>query len=189
MSVKTTTRGLGDDAVPDVVVVREEYPLPGTRKEIVDLIFSVLSGGGVQRLIVALKEPMQVFRAVPKGDARVPQEIPPDELLLAARYAEMHEFNFAQELPAHEHLFRAFAWMTARRLKPRALLVSSTKELRRWLEVDDLFDLTEVFGLEVKEDPEVPEDTALFLGIVPGIQDRVSASLRLSMNLPPQSRA
>lgn len=178
--------GLGDSSTPDFVLVKEEFPLPKSRKEIVDAVAHILQSGGVQRLTIALQEPISVLRAVPKGEVQTPVEIPPDELLLAARGATIHEFNFDIDVPSYEHLFRAFAWMSTRRLKPRALLVHSLEELRTWIEVDAVFDLSTVFDVEVKVDPELPEDTVLFLGIVPGRPERIEAGLRLSMNLPPK---
>lgn len=186
MTTRSQPIGLGDTKKAEFVLMKEEFPLPDTRKEIVDLFASVLQGGGVQKVVVELRKPMEVYRAVPKEDAQVPSEIPEDELMLAVRSSEIQEFNFASNPTSHEHLFRAFGWMGSRRLKVRALVVHSEDELRRWLEVDEIFPLEEVFGVEVKASPELPEDTALLVGVAPGVRDRVASSLRMSMNLPPK---
>jgi hypothetical protein len=176
--------GLGEKT-PDVALIREEYPLPSNRKEIVDLLANVLAGGGVQKVVIALKEPMIVTRAVPKGDERVPTEIPPDELLQAARFSEIFEIPSPDDIPSHEYLFKGFAWLKARRLVGRALIVHSDRELRSWLKVDDFFDVSTVYGIDTKVDAELPEDTALLLGSLPGSPDKIVAGLRLLMNLRP----
>lgn len=187
MTSRSQPVGLGDSTKKaEYVITKEEYPLPDTRKGIIDLFTNVLQVGGVQKVVVELKKPMEVYRAVPKDEAQGPTDSPEDDLYLqVTEQSEIHEFNFSSNPTSHEHLFRAFSWMSARHLKPKAILAHSDRELRKWLEVDEVFPLEEVYGVEVKTFAELPEDVVLLFGTAAG-QERADASLRMSMNLLPE---
>jgi hypothetical protein len=179
----TKSPGLGESKKDDNVLTKEQYPLPDSRKGIIDAIVDILSRGGVQKLVVEVKKPIEAFRLVSKAELNAPQEIPPDELMLAVRNAPMQDFNFKTELPATDHLFRAFAWVSSKGYRPRALMAHSEEELRAWFDVDEMFPLDEVFGVETKIDAGIPEQTAVLVAVSPGMQDHVATSLRISMNI------
>lgn len=176
---------LGDSA-RSYVLVDETYGLPKTRKELIDLIERVLTPGGVQKIVVEIGKPLAVKRYVEPEtvDAEGPQELPPDEMLIAARNAEIVELPFVEGISAYEQLFKAFMLISQKRLSAGTLLVHSPEELRQWLEVDLLVDISQVYGVLVKADEQLPEDTALLVATEPGSPNAVALSVRMSMNLP-----
>lgn len=181
---------LGDSTLK-LKPLREEYPLPDNRKGVLAAIESILGRGGVQRLLLELGNPIRVTRMVRPDEAPDVQELPDDNLLVAARNAPMEEFVLSEKHTPFEYFFKAFYRLTQKRLTARAFVVNNIPTLKKWLQLDEMFDLQELFGVEVIEDTDMPSDALLLVAIRPQESSawlEVAMSLRLAMNLPTEKK-
>lgn len=177
----TRPPSLGDS--PKKYVLKDEsWEPPGSREGLLKTIKDIVAGGGVQKIVVELGKPILVKRYV-EPEEFVPSEMPVEDIMLAIRSAELIELPFVEGQLAFEQLFRSFLLVSQKLLKPLALVVHSSTELRRWFEVDPLINLSTVYGVEVRIEETCPEDTALLLAGDTG-SDQVSYGVRMSMNLP-----
>jgi hypothetical protein len=168
-------------------MITEEHPNPGERKAIISAIERILTLGGVMRLVLEYGKPFRVSRMVRLADMpEAPQELVDDDLYSAARNAEMEEFLVPMEKTwgAHETLFYMFDVLTRRRLKPKAILVHQYMELKSWLRVNAHQDISEVYGVSVRPQKEIPDDTFLVVATTWDDLDTVTFSLRFVMDLP-----
>lgn len=173
---------IGDSPVFLVKKQQETYPLPKTRKEVLAAFERILNLGGVQKVVVELGSPIKVTRTVAAG-SEVPEELQDDDLVAAARNAPMEEFIFSETLHPTNYLFRAFHFLSQRKLRARSMVANSYGSLREWLGVDKSFDISEVFGIEAKTHKEIPDGTLLIVATPIDDPDVVTFSLRLEMNL------
>lgn len=171
-----TIPSLGDES-RSLKLVRESYDLPPVRKEVVGQFEKILNLGGVQKVVVQIGQPIQVDRFVSKDSLPELPEATEFDLFASARNAEMHELKGTDSLSSYECLFRAFYVISQKRLKPRALLVLSDKNLRKWLNIDDLLDVTEIFGVETKISPSIPDETALLVASKTDDKDSIEFSV------------
>jgi hypothetical protein len=165
----------------------EDFPLPSTREKIVELVKLVLNMGGVQRLVIdAHQGKMIARRAVKNEEAQMPgfptELLEQEDLFASARNAEMRELD-TRGYPPLAVLFRAFHLITQPGLEPRAFVVNTLDELRRWLGLDELFDLRALYGVEVVESRNMPPESLLLVAHNPAAEDpdRVVFSLRMSL--------
>lgn len=178
---------LGDAVETEFLLQHEEHPLPQLRKEIMARIENVLAGGGVQKLILEIGRPIHVYRLVRKEDAASPpEEIPADDLWAQVRNSRMKELGVDAGTDAFRCLFYSFDAMRTLKLKPHRLFVQSTGLLRRWLKLAPDFRLPEVFGVEVEEQLDVPEDCAILVGVsYDETNTQETTGLRIPLDLPP----
>jgi hypothetical protein len=117
-----------------------------------------------------------------------PQELVDDDLFMAARNAEMEDFvpkpmvGKRDKQGPFETLFFAFDVLARRRLRAKALLVHTYQDLKSWLMVDTNQDVSEIFGLEVRPQKDVPDGVALIVATRWDDPDTVVFSLRLGMD-------
>lgn len=173
---------LGDATPAKLVKVRETFPLPKGRKEVLAAVERILNLGGVQKITVELGSPIKVTRAVEPG-SEAPEELQDDDLMAAVRNTQMEEFVFAEPLLPTNYLFRAFHLLSQRRLQSMAMVVNSTATLKKWLGVEKAFDLVELFGVPVRTHKEMPDDGLLMVAAHPDDMDTVAFSLKLAMDI------
>lgn len=170
---------LGDIGKQKLSIKTEEVPLPQSRKEIVSAFEGILSQGGVQKVVVEVGRPIRVSRYAPDA-SEPPPDMVDDELFANARNATMEEF-FVDHVSFHEYLFKTFHLLSQKNLRPRAFLMSNKALLRSSLGVDSLWDLSEIFGVEVSKVDEVPPDVLLLAASRLG-EEEIVLSIRLLMN-------
>ncbi len=182
---------LGDEAERPYKTVQEKYDLPvGGRKALLQAIEQILGGGGVQRLVLKVGDKIRVSRKViDDGTSDSLNDLIHDDLMDASRNVVMEEFSPSQNdklsaMSSFEVLFRAFHLLSTKRIdgrvvKPRAVLVRKLRSIRNWLEEQRL--LT-VFGVEIIEHPEIPDDVALIVCTDSLDEEDVLFSLKLNMD-------
>lgn len=159
----TRPPSIGDTEKAEYVLSRTEVPLPGTRREVVATVERLLNEGGVQKLVVEVGRPIQVSRLVDKSSYLPPQETPPDDFWGLVRNGRIEELavKSAWGDDAYKVLFHSFAAIATRKLKPKVLFVHHYDQLRKWLGVDDIFPVEQIFGIEVALQRDVPEDAVI----------------------------
>jgi hypothetical protein len=172
---------------PKYIINKEEYPLPTSstptvaRKEIVTTVEKILNGGGVQKIVVALNQPIRVYRKVLTDGIPMVEELVDGDLISAIRNVEMGTIPQHPGMGPFQTLLLAFGEVTSRRLAPRAFMVSSEKELRDWFGVGPEWLTSEVFGVEVVVHGEIPSETALLVASVYDDPADVVFSVRMEM--------
>lgn len=172
---------LGDEPETSYKLIHEEFAAPPGRKELFAAIERIIAGGGVQKLTIKYGEPLKVVRRVKAdliGDA-IPEELADDDMMSATRNAEMDSLVFTEKLSPFEALFRGFNVLAKKKLIPKAVLVPQINQLRKWLMVDDVDSL---YGVEVFQHKEMPDETLLLVGSKADEPDVVVFSLRLEMS-------
>jgi hypothetical protein len=178
---------LGDEAEQKYRLIQEAFPMPPGRKQLISGIEQILSGGGVQKLVVQVGQDIKVTRAVKDdGNLDAPVELLEDDLMDAVRNSEMVEFLMEEGDSPYEYLFKAFREVSNRqvdkaRLQPKVFIVKKMNQLTRFLDVPNLSDL---FSVEVTEHKEIPEDTMLFVTANASDIEEVKLSLRMELNTP-----
>lgn len=175
-------QSLGDSPSVSLAKIQETFPLPKSRKEMVTAFEHILSLGGVQRVVVEFGAPIKVTRLVkpPTESEEVPEELQDDDVMSAARNAEMEDF-FIEGLVPTDYLLRAFFSLSGRKLKAKALLVNNLPALREWLGLAKGFDVSEVFGVGTVTHKEIPDGVLLLVASPVDDVDLVAFSLRLEM--------
>jgi hypothetical protein len=178
---------LGDEAEQKYRLIQESFPMPQGRKQLLAGIEQILSGGGVQKLIVQVGQDLKVTRAVKDtGDLDVPAELVEDDLMDAVRNSEMVEFLMQEGDSPYEYLFKAFRELGNKqidktRLQPKVFVVKKMSHLVQWLGTPNVSDL---FGVEVTEHKEIPEESMLFVAANAADIEEVKFSLRMELNTP-----
>jgi hypothetical protein len=173
----TRPASIGDSKTP-LKRIQEVFDLPDTRAGVVAKFERILESGGVQKIVIELGHPIRVERLVKASDAPDVEELRDDDWLNAVRNGELQEFDPAGVSP-YVYLFRAFHLLSQKRLKARIILIHSTKELKEWMGLDSFIDVRELFGVEVLEHPDVPDQTAILISSNPDETDVPVFSLRL----------
>lgn len=173
---------LGDDTSKKLRMAQEEIPLPATRAELLTIFENILKKGMVQKVVVEIGRPIKISRLV-KDELPDPEPLPEEDLFINVRNAEMQEFVFTEQLPLPDYLFRAFHSMSQKRLRPKFFLVKSLDSLRKCLGVDVMWDLGELFGIEVAISEAVPEDVLLLAATKPG-EEEIALSFRMLLTPP-----
>lgn len=156
--------GIGQDK-PDLKVVKEEYPLPGNRKEVLIACENILKKNGVKKLVIELGQPIRVERYV-KYDAVGPsQEIIEDDLYFAVRNADIEVYvpgGPDEPIDGLRAMFYLFNKARSRGLVPKAILVNNYEAFYKWLDIRDI-KAESAFGVDIAFHKEVPEDVLLFV--------------------------
>ncbi len=157
---------LGDETETEFLLQHEEHPLPGSRKEIVARIETLLGAGGVQKLVIELGRPMHLYRLVKKEDfSKPPEDLPADDLWLRVRNGRVVEVNPPDARDAYQSLFFAFDALRSMKLKPEKLFVQTLPQLRKWMKLASSFGLSEVYGVAIEEQPNIPDDCVILVGV------------------------
>lgn len=173
---------LGDSPSISMMKVQETFPLPKSRKEIVTAFEHILNLGAVHKVVVELGSPIKVTRLVkpPTESEEVPEELQDDDVVSAARNAEMDDF-FLDGLGPTDYLLRAFFALSERKLRAKSIVVNNLPALRSWLGLAKGFDVSEVFGVGTVAHKEIPDGVLLLVASPVDDVDLVAFSLRLEM--------
>lgn len=155
---------IGDGEKPNYVLSRSEVSLPPNRKEVVATVERLLNEGGIQKLVIEVGRPIQVTRLVDSATYAPPEEAPPDDFWGQVRNGRMEELRAASN-DSYRLLFQAFQLLTTRKLKPKILFIHSYARLRAWLQVDSIFPVDVVFGVETALQQDIPEDAVILAGV------------------------
>lgn len=143
-------------------LITEEEPLPTTREGLVKLFSSILSRGGVQKVIVEVGKKIKISRVVPNdGIPDVPEEIKASDTVSAARNSEMVELVLEGKKSPFEILYMCFSLISLKRYSPHSVLVKSFSDLGKWLSDKSITQDSEVFGIPIICNPEIPDDVIL----------------------------
>jgi hypothetical protein len=183
------TQSLSDDRSSDrkFVTVTDTVDLPKTRKEIVNAFQRILDLGHVQKVVVELNRPIQFSRLIPEdllAEGQTPME---DDPLDAVRAAELDELTI---LPGVKFvipstigvLFKAFEQLVENHYQPRMFVVGSYVELRKWLKLPELYDVTHLFGVPVKKSKNMPDDGLILSGVNPADPERIAYSIKINLD-------
>ena len=161
-------------------MIQETIPLPKSRKEIASMVETVLEKGGVQKIVVEVGKPVTISRLVKSDEVPIPKEIIIDDLASAVRNAEIVELlaDYYIDIP-FRYLFNAFRLIANKGLSPKAMIVKSIEDSKKWFGLRQLDTMTDVFGVELVEHKDTPEDVLIFVATKDG--DDVQLSVKLLM--------
>ncbi|TXH09036.1 MAG: hypothetical protein E6R04_09145 [Spirochaetes bacterium] len=142
--------------------IRQLFDLPLDRDSILKRFQSILELGGVQKVVVEIGHPIKVERLIRPGDES-PQELPEESDFGLAMSSEVVEHLMEADQNAFSYLFSAFQFISGRKSRPRSILVADMKALKKWLSVPSMVVLSEVFGVPVRVETQVPEDVLLLI--------------------------
>ncbi len=168
---------LGDGGKIKTYIIKEERPLPSNRKEIISVFEDILNLGLVQKVVVEIGQPIKITR-LSKEDLSVPENLKEEDAFANVRNAEIREFPREKDHSFHQYLFQAFSLITQERLRPISFLISNMSRLRQCLGVGMMWNLSEIFGVEVIKSEEIPDDVIL-LSASKHTGDEIVLSLRM----------
>jgi hypothetical protein len=87
--------------------------------------------------------------------------------------------EFDKEAEPFEYLFWAFNRLSKYGMRPKVILVHVLKDFREWLKI--LEPIEDVFGVEIKQHKEIPDEVILLVAARPSDPDTVALSLKLNM--------
>jgi len=176
---------IGEEQGVPLILAREEYPLPKTRKEVLVAIETILQAGGVQELLVRIDQPILVKRlVVPTGmENEEEEEASPEaeDLYAKARNARIETLKIPEAWSPFETIFQAFAAAKRGKLVPKVFMSGSHARLRDWFGFDTDGDVSSLCGVECVEHLELPAETLLLLEASPLDPEGVAASLRMEI--------
>lgn len=176
---------LGDQPKPELVLSRTEVELPRTRKELVSTFESILVLGGVQKVVVELGKPIQVVRLVDKSSMPPVLDAPENDLWAQLRNNTLEELLLDTGVDPYRVLYHGFERLAGRKARPAAIFVHSHEQLRQWLKISTRTGPSMIFGVDVIEEADVPDDAAILVGRVavdPNLDQVVG--VRLPVDLP-----
>jgi hypothetical protein len=178
--------GLGDSSAAQYSLARHEVPLPGSRKEIITAFESIVSQGGVQKVIVELGKPIQYYQLVSTDLGLPPVELPPDDVWLQIRNNEVVNVGAVDSVNSTSLslLFSGCSYLTERRLKPIRLFCHDLTQLRDWLGLSAIANVDYVMGVETATHPDVPEDAVILAGVAQDDDPTTVIGIRLPVDLP-----
>jgi hypothetical protein len=188
MATQTDSKptGLGDSSSAQYSLARHEVPLPGSRKEIVIAFESIVSKGGVQKVVVELGKPIQYYQLVSSGPNLPPEELLPDDIWLQIRNNEIVNVEAGTSVNSTSLalLFSGCAYLTESNLKPLKIFCHDSTQLRDWLGLGPLADIDYVLGIETASHPDVPDDVIILAGISWDEDPSTTIGVRLPVDLP-----
>jgi hypothetical protein len=158
--MSTLPPSLGDENKVNLALRREEHELPsGDRRILLSKIESILNQGGVQRLLLQVGKPIQVDRLVRAEELpSPPEELPPDDLLMAVRNGKMVELEVRPDWDACRILFQAFQELAKERLKAQRIYLSNFEQVQSWMKLGRSEDLSQLFGVRTTLSSHIPVD-------------------------------
>jgi hypothetical protein len=177
---------LGDTPEIKTKLIREDFPIPpGGRPALLAAIERVIAGGGVQKLVVELGQPIRVLRRV-RADLpgeELPEELYEDDLMGAVMNAELEDVPLPSKTDPYQYLYRAFMLLPLNKCVPKAILVNRLQLLTAWLGVPYSGPMM-LYGVEVHTHKQVPDDVLILVGAKADEPEVVAHSFRLEMNIP-----
>lgn len=159
----------------------ETFPMPSGRADKVSAIGTVLESGGIHKLTLEAGKDLRVLRWAKDELDGLPPELLTDSVMAAARNAEMDDCLADDNPTPMELLFRGFAMVSKKGLKPVNLAVRSSRELLKWLKVDPLADTGEVFCVPILQNSAVPEHVLLLIAAHSADPSEIEYSVKLDM--------
>jgi len=160
--------------------IRQMYDLPTDRESIVKRVQSILELGGVQKLSIELGHPIQVERLIKPG-AETPQELPEESEFARAMSSEITDLP-VDGLDPFTYLFSAFQTISAKQMRAVVFLVADTNVVKKWLSLPSMVVLTELFGVRVHVESQVPRDVILMVAEELDTDSPSTLSVRLVMD-------
>jgi hypothetical protein len=186
--------GLGDTKTPEFQLRTEEHALPlGGRKELIARIETLLTAGGVQKLVVERDRPIKLWRLVPKNELdQAPPELPADDLWNRLHNGEMQEMETisgaAPGVVGPVALLHAFHLVQKRSMRPAVLFTPALKTLRRWCGLPKDFDVSTLFGVEVAAQADLPTDASILVATSFDELNYDVFGIRIPMDLPKEAK-
>jgi len=175
-----TPASLGDSKIR-YKLVQEVHPLPDSRKGLIGSVEQILNTGGVQKLVIEMNHPIRVDRLVSASNIIEPEELPEEDLLSAIRNGEVIEFQDASKNP-FETLFRAFQYLSKRKVRASTILIHKMSELNSWLGLTKFEHLEDLFGIELHESNGVADQTALIVASDPEDFNVITLTLKVDLH-------
>lgn len=169
---------LGDSPKKNLTLIRETYPLPSERKEIVNKVGEILQKGKVQKIILSVGNPIHVDRFVDAEMAGpVPEVIPYDDLWLEVRNSTLLEYLHMSGMTSAENLNRAWDMITEQGCRVEVIFTPRNFNTKEWLGFPTKGFL---FGAAIENHKEMPDGAILLVG--------VSASITMGVKVPIEIR-
>ena len=159
----------------------ETFPMPPTRHDRVSAIGSILESGGVHKLTLESGKDLRILRWTKDEMDGLPPEILVDTVLAATRNNDMDDCLAEDKPSPMELLFRGFAMVSKRGLRPIHLATKDTKRLLRWLKVDPLADTGEVFCTPILQHNSLPDGALLLIASQASDPTEVVYSVKMDM--------
>lgn len=177
---------IGDGDRAEYRLLKEEYPLPATRREVVAAVETILNAGMVQKLVVEVTQPIKVFRLVHKDELQSspPQDLPADDLWGRVRNGRMEELATLKTWGAFQVLFEAFATVTHFKMKPARIFVPSLGQLREWLGIDKTVPLSQLYCVDIEVAKGMPQDCCILAAVSYDEANSDALGLRIPIDLP-----
>jgi hypothetical protein len=175
------------------VRVKDQSPLPAKRDLVLAELNRILGLGLVQKLVVEVGQPITYERLIKKGETSPDLiAIETEDIYGAARNATMMDFVTEEDRyrgkGAYSQLFHAFQQLEQKGALPLGIIFRSYGDVRRWLGLSEIFDLTTIFGVTTFQHADIPEDVFLLVGSDRGEPDVVKLSIRIPMDLPKKGK-
>jgi hypothetical protein len=185
----SSPQGLGETKGGEFLLKPETHPLPNNRKEIVARIETLLSAGGVQRLIIEVGQPIKLYRLVPKDETLVsPPETAADDLWGRLHNGPIEEETTAVLAPDYGNgyaaLYFAFQRAEQRGMRPVVLFVASFQAVRQWLRMEKTSDVRRIFGMDIQPQADLPNDAAVLAAVSYDELNTDVYGVRVAMDLP-----
>lgn len=179
-------QSLGDLSSSGYRLRKTQLPMPPDREGIVQEVKKILAQGQVQWVRVALGEGITYGRLI-KADAADAEdpEITEDDLVYAARNAEVFDLTLTPGMNAFEYLFWAFSLLNRKGLKARALAVQSFSQISDWLKINGEVS-PNVYGIDCIVHKDIPHGTGLLISAPTDSPETITYSIRLDMDLDPE---
>lgn len=185
--------GLGDVKGGEFLLRPEEHPLPQGRKELLARIETLLSEGGVQKLIIELGRPIKLFRLIPKDELlSPPPQAPDDDLWIRLHNSLLEETvavtGVAPNVIGPTALFFGFDEVRKRGMRPAALFVPSMALFRTWMGLSKGYQVDQVFGVPVSAPPDMPGDAVVLAAVSYDELNPEAYGIRIPMDLPKEKK-
>lgn len=163
----------------------ETHPLPQSRPERLAAIDSILSPGGVQKLVLDISKGIVIHRLVKDELGTVPEEAINDDIMAAVRNTEMEELLLPDNISPYEVLLTACSSINAQRLKPKCFITKLKTDVKKWLGVGGLIAQHDLFCIPLIEHKEVPEGVMLLVATEEDDAEELALSIKFEMLATP----
>lgn len=182
LKVKPVVASLGDIPKKNLTLVKETFPLPSERKEIVTRIGEILAKGGVQKVVLSVGNPIRVDRFV-SSDTVGPQPdiVPYEDLWMEVRNSTLLEFGKHSHLSEMANLYMAWQMVTDQECKVEAIFCPPKMDIKGWLGLPIKDSL---FGASIQYNMEIPEGAVILVGV----NSQITIGVRLPVDMPKKGK-
>lgn len=169
---------LGESPKKNLMLVRETYPLPSERKDIVSKIGEILQKGKVQKIVLSVGNPIHVDRFVDGLDAGPqPEEVPYEDLWLEVRNSTLLDYVSIPSMSSIENLSKAWDMITDQNCRAEVIFTPRNFNSKDWLG----FSIKDsLFGASVEVHKEMPEGAVLLVGV----NSDITIGIRVPIDIP-----